>query len=147
LCGHANIPFQSPVQLIDSLLHCLSLGARPIWLKVVPLDDIIHWMIDMTLNAPPGAVPFCSAVSGAQIVSRLLSFRPFTQIQATAPKPITHLAQSRTRNIPELQLIKDAVNTGVHDVSTLEVALPAKRRKQTAKKFQEPVALERANRP
>jgi hypothetical protein len=76
--GYSNIPFESPVQLADSLLCCLSLSARP---KVVPLDDIIHWMIDVTLNAPLGAVPFCSAVSGAQIVSRPLSFRPSTQIQ------------------------------------------------------------------
>jgi hypothetical protein len=107
--GYSNIPFESPVQLADSLLHYLSLSARPIWPKVVPLDDIIYWMIDVALNAPSGAVPFCSAVSGAHIMSRLLSFRPFTQIQAASPKLIAHLAQSRTWSIPELQLIKDAV--------------------------------------
>jgi hypothetical protein len=76
--GYSNIPFESPVQLAGSLMRCLSLSARPIWPKVAPPDDIIHWMIDVTLNAPSGAIPFCSAVSGAQIVSRLLSFRPST---------------------------------------------------------------------
>jgi hypothetical protein len=57
------------------------------------------------------------------------------------------LAQSRTWNIPELQLIKDAVNAGVYAISTLELALQAKRRKQIAKKFRELLTLERVNRP
>jgi hypothetical protein len=46
--------------LADSLPRCLGLSVRSIWPKVVPLDDIIHWMIDVTLNAPSGAVPFAA---------------------------------------------------------------------------------------
>jgi hypothetical protein len=57
------------------------------------------------------------------------------------------VAQSRTWSIPELQPIKDAVHAGVHDVSILEFALLAKRRKQIAKKFRGLLALESANRP
>jgi hypothetical protein len=135
--GYSNVSFESPVQLADSFLLCLRLSAPSIWPKVVPPDDIIHWMIDVALNAPSGAIPFCSVVGRAQIVSRLLLFRPSTQIQAVGSKLIAHLAQSRTWSIPELQLVKGAVSAGVHDISTLEFALPAKRRKQVAKKFRD----------
>jgi hypothetical protein len=46
------------------------------------------------------------------------------------------LAQSLTWNI-----------AGIHDISTLKFALPAKRRKQIAKEFRELLTLESANRP
>jgi hypothetical protein len=44
-------------------------------------------------------------------------------------------------------VIKDAVSAGIHDISTLEFALPAKRRKRIAKKFEELLTLESANCP
>jgi hypothetical protein len=134
--GYSHIPFESPVQLADSLLRGLNLSARPTRPKMTPLDSIIDWMIDVAMNDPSGVIPFCSAVSGAQIVSRLLLFRPSSQTHA-ASKPASHCPQSRSWTIQELQLLKGAIKEDAHDISTLELLLPAKTRKRITAKFRE----------
>jgi hypothetical protein len=102
-------------------------------------------MIDVAMDAPSGVILFCSAVSGAQIAPRLLSFQPSIQTDAVS-KPANHCPESPSWTIQQLQLLKDAIKEDAHDISTLKLSLPAKTRKQITGKFRELLTYESAQR-